>query len=108
MDARVGRDCANSLRIVYADDPDTMQAGQGLQHFPLIAEALGKPSTIQYWMMSPAEQVALAFLLGQLRPKVAIEIGTRFDGSLQAAFPLFRSCQDLFAKIPDSSSRVLL
>lgn len=86
MDARVGRDCANSLRIVYADDPDTMQAGQGLQYFPLIAEALGKPSTIQYWMMSPAEQVALAFLLGQLRPKVAIEIGTRFGGSLQVLF----------------------
>ena len=36
-----------------------------------------------YWMMSPAEQAALVFLLEHLRPKVAIEIGTRFGGSLQ-------------------------
>ena len=34
-------------------------------------------------MMSPAEQAALVFLLEHLRPKVAIEIGTRFGGSLQ-------------------------
>ena len=36
-----------------------------------------------YWMMSPAEQAALVFFLEHLRPKVAIEIGTRFGGSLQ-------------------------
>jgi len=34
-------------------------------------------------MMSPSEQVAMVFLLEHLRPKVAIEIGTRFGGSLQ-------------------------
>ena len=34
-------------------------------------------------MMSPAEQAALVFLLEHLRPKVAIEIGTRFGGSLE-------------------------
>ena len=33
--------------------------------------------------MSPSEQVALIFLLEYLRPKVAIEIGTRYGGSLQ-------------------------
>ena len=34
-------------------------------------------------MMSPAEQMAMLYLLDRLRPKVAIEIGTRFGGSLQ-------------------------
>lgn len=33
--------------------------------------------------MSPPEKVALIFLLEHLRPKVAIEIGTRYGGSLQ-------------------------
>src|SRR5512135_3720002 len=46
----------------------------------------GRPEKVMgqhYWMMSPAEQAALVFLLEHLRPKVAIEIGTRFGGSLQ-------------------------
>jgi cephalosporin hydroxylase len=41
-------------------------------------------------MMSPAEQVAMLFLLEHLRPKVAIEIGTRFGGSLQV---LAKNCE---------------
>jgi hypothetical protein len=34
-------------------------------------------------MMSPSEKVALIFLLEHLRPRVAIEIGARYGGSLQ-------------------------
>jgi len=70
------------FRILYDDDPDLGQAGQGLQSLPLIAQAIGQTS-LNYLMMAPAEQVALAFLLEQLQPKIAIEIGTRFGGSLQ-------------------------
>jgi hypothetical protein len=72
----------NELRIIYNDDPNQEQAGLGLVSLPLIAEAIGL-STLHYWMMSPAEQIALTFLLAQLRPKIAIEIGTKFGGSLQ-------------------------
>jgi len=35
------------------------------------------------WQMNPAEQAMMIYLLERLRPKVAIEIGTRFGGSLQ-------------------------
>ena len=45
-------------------------------------KVLGKRD-LSYWMMSPAEQTALVYLLENLRPQVAIEIGTRFGGSLQ-------------------------
>jgi hypothetical protein len=38
----------------------------------------------QSWFMSAAEQTALMHLLQNLRPKVAIEIGTRLGGSLRA------------------------
>jgi hypothetical protein len=83
----------HEFRILYEDDPDLEQAGQGLQSFPLIAKAIGK-STLHYWMMAPAEQVALAFLLAQLRPKIAIEIGTRFGGSLQV---MSRYCDRVYS-----------
>jgi hypothetical protein len=52
------------FRILYEDDADLGQAGQGLQSLPLIAQAIGQP-TLCYWMMAPAEQVALIFLLSQ-------------------------------------------
>lgn len=35
------------------------------------------------WQMTPAEQAMMIYLLERIRPKVAIEIGTRFGGSLQ-------------------------
>jgi hypothetical protein len=76
-------DFPGELTIRYDDDPDQEQAGQGLQSFPLMNAAL-RTRTLEYWMMSPSEQVAMVFLLEHLRPKVAIEIGTRFGGSLQA------------------------
>ena len=81
------------LAIYYNDDPDGERAEQGLQSFPLINQALGNKE-LQSWMMAPAEQIALLFLLEQLRPKVAIEIGTRFGGSLQV---LARFCETVYS-----------
>jgi hypothetical protein len=43
---------------------------------------VGLDATIE-WQMQPAEQTALVALLNGLRPAVAIEIGTRYGGSLQ-------------------------
>jgi hypothetical protein len=80
------------LRILYDDDPDPGQAGLGLQYLPLVARAIGQRN-LCYWMMSPAEQAALIFLLSQLRPKIGIEIGTRFGGSLQV---LSRYCEHVY------------
>jgi hypothetical protein len=88
-----GQDWHEQLKIVYDDDPDPGQAGQGLGSFPLIFQALGQKD-LRYWMMLPAEQVALLFLLEHLRPKVAIEIGTRFGGSLQV---LARFCDRVYS-----------
>ena len=73
---------ATELKIAYDDDHDPLKAGLGLENFPLINKAL-KSANVKYWEMSPSEQVSLIFLLEYLRPKVAIEIGTRYGGSLQ-------------------------
>jgi hypothetical protein len=81
------------LKVIYADDADPEKAGQGLQCFPLIKKAAGSAS-LDYWMMQPSEQIGLLFLLDQLRPKVAIEIGTRFGGSLQI---LARYCEKVYS-----------
>src|SRR5215469_5086572 len=56
--------------------------GNGLGLFPLINQSLATQKLLD-WMMSPSEKVALIFLLEHLRPKVAIEIGTKYGGSLQ-------------------------
>jgi hypothetical protein len=93
MNTRVGGDWNDELKIVYDDDADQEQAGQGLGSFPLVYKALGQNS-LRYWMMSPAEQVAMLFLLEHLRPKVAIEIGTRFGGSLQV---LAKNCERIYS-----------
>jgi hypothetical protein len=61
--------------------------------FPLIFQAAGQES-LRHWMMAPAEQVAMLFLLEHLRPKVAIEIGTLFGGSLQV---LARFCERVYS-----------
>jgi hypothetical protein len=44
--------------------------------------ALGLEASIE-WQMEPGEQMALAALLTGLRPKLAIEIGSRYGGSMQ-------------------------
>ena len=87
------QDWLEELNIHYDDNPDPRQAWQGLMSFPLIFQALEQKS-LSEWLMSPAEQVAMLFLLEQLRPKVAIEIGTRFGGSLQV---LARFCERVYS-----------
>lgn len=78
----VGLPLQDEFKVYYADDPDSEKAGQGLAVAPFVHGILGrKPSN--YWAMAPAEQVALIFLLEHLRPRVSIEIGTFFGGSLQ-------------------------
>jgi len=83
LDEQTALDFPGEITIHYDDDSDLGRAGQGLQSFPLMNVAL-RARKLEYWLMSPAEQVALVFLLEHLRPKVAIEIGTQFGGSLQA------------------------
>jgi hypothetical protein len=75
-------DCEGELKVDYDDSPNRDEAGNGLTLFPLINQSLGTKKLLD-WMMSPSEKVSLIFLLEHLRPKVAIEIGTRFGGSLQ-------------------------
>lgn len=68
--------------IDFGNSSDQEKAGYGLRSFPLVNEALQTDSLLD-WLMSPSERVALIFLLEHLRPKVAIEIGTKNGGSLQ-------------------------
>jgi hypothetical protein len=71
------------LRTHYSDSSDQDRAGTGLESFPLINQALFTKDLLDWWM-SPSERVGLMFVLEHLRPKVAIEIGTKNGGSLQA------------------------
>ena len=52
-------------------------------------ETIGLDPSIE-WQMQPGEQTALIALLAGLRPKVAIEIGSRYGGSMQV---LHRYCE---------------
>jgi Cephalosporin hydroxylase len=88
-----GRSFDDELKVHYADDPDLDKAGQGLAFAPMVFQLLGGDRTL-YWLMSPSEQVAMVYLLEHLRPKVAIEIGTRFGGSLQV---LDRFCERVYS-----------
>lgn len=55
-------------------------SGLGLSAFPLMYGAIGtKPEN---WFMSPAEQMVIISLVGNLKPKLAIEIGTMHGGCL--------------------------
>jgi hypothetical protein len=92
------------LKIDYDDSPDRDKAGNGLDLFPLINQSLRKDKLLD-WMMSPSEKVALIFLLSYLRPKVAIEIGTKYGGSLQA---LTQFCDRVYSidVDPDVRSRL--
>jgi hypothetical protein len=54
----------------------------GLSTAPLLAEVLRTDPSLD-WQMSPSEQVMVMYLVEHLKPKAAIEIGTRFGGSLQ-------------------------
>jgi len=54
----------------------------GLSTAPLLAEVLRTDPSLD-WQMSPSEQVMVMYLVEHLKPKAAIEISTRFGGSLQ-------------------------
>jgi methyltransferase family protein len=49
---------------------------------PLLAEVLRTDPSLD-WQMSPSEKVMVMHLVEHLKPKAAIEIGTRFGGSLE-------------------------
>jgi hypothetical protein len=83
----------DELMSHYVDDPDPQKAGHGLAYAPLALEIL-QTDQLRYWMMSPSEQMGMIYLLEHLRPKVAIEIGTRFGGSLQV---LSRYCGQVYS-----------
>jgi methyltransferase family protein len=74
----------DDLKIAYSDDPDPDYAGHGMVCFPLVKHSVSPDQDMLSWWMSPAEQSAILFLLEHLRPKLSIEIGTQFGGSLQA------------------------
>ena len=70
------------LTSYFKGDSNPETAGNGLAYAPFVTGTIDA-NFLQYWMMAPAEQLALIYLLDHLRPKTAIEIGTRYGGSLQ-------------------------
>ena len=93
MHPTVGLAADDELKVYYPDDPDPQKAGQGLAFAPLAFQILETDSA-NYWLMSPPGQIAMIYLLEHLRPRVAIEIGTRFGGSLQV---LSRYCDRVYS-----------
>jgi protein-L-isoaspartate O-methyltransferase len=89
----IGQAGVDELKVYFPDDPDPQKAGQGLAFAPMVFRTL-ETDRLNYWMMSPSEQMAMIFLLEHLRPKVAIEIGTRFGGSLQV---ISRYCERVYS-----------
>jgi hypothetical protein len=63
------------------------------QTLPMLDQLLGSDHPLA-WQMNPAEQAMMIYLLERLRPKVAIEIGTRFGGSLQV---IARYCERVYS-----------
>jgi len=70
------------IEVRYTDDPNPTLAGMGLMYAPFVSEKLGGIVSKE-WMMSPSEQMGMVYLLEALRPRVAIEVGTKMGGSLQ-------------------------
>jgi Methyltransferase domain len=67
--------------------------GQGLLTKPLLGGFFQTDPALD-WQMSPSEQVMIMYLIEHLRPRAAIEIGTRFGGSLQV---LARHCDRVYS-----------
>jgi Cephalosporin hydroxylase len=88
-----GQSDDEELRTYYPDDPDPQLAGRGLAYAPMVFRIL-EADHLDYWMMNPSEQIGLLYLLEHLRPKVAIEIGTKFGGSLQV---LAQFCERVYS-----------
>ena len=80
------------MRIVYDQ--------HGLSSLSPINMALATRAEAGEWMMSPAEKIVLLFLLYQLRPQIAIEIGTYEGGSLRA---LSAYCKRVYSIDPNSN-----
>jgi hypothetical protein len=80
-------------RVFYEDDSNEEVAGLGLAYAPYVEEIVG--AELVRWAMSPAEQVGLTYLLERRKPGVAIEIGTRFGGSLQVIARLAKKVYSL-------------
>jgi hypothetical protein len=74
------------MRFGAANNPFVSGKGNGeslgLPTPPLLAAVLRTDPSLD-WQMSPSEQVMVTYLVEHLKPKAAIEIGTRFGGSLQ-------------------------
>lgn len=100
----VGTPLGDEFAIYRDDDQNAEVAGQGLACAPFMREALSQPEVL-YWMMSPAEQAALVYLLSHMRPSIGIEIGTRYGGSLQV---LAHFCSKVYSldSDPNTSDRV--
>ena len=71
IDQKENKNCGSNRRGL---------SGLGLSHFPLMYEAIG--TNPENWFMSPAEKMVIMTLVGNLKPKLAIEIGTRDGGCL--------------------------
>ena len=67
--------------------------GRGLLTASLLGEFLQTDPALD-WQMSPSEQIMIMYLVEHLRPRAAIEIGTRFGGSLQV---LARHCGRVYS-----------
>lgn len=80
------------LKGHYSDDPQDLNP-RGLAYVPLLSQELVGIENVE-WLMSPAEQIGMIYLLEKLRPEIAIEIGTRFGGSLQV---LARLCKKVYS-----------
>src|SRR5262245_6315038 len=93
-----------SIRTYGDDYRDPRLAGLGLAYAPMIEELVGIPTTGP-WEMSPAEQAAMYYLLSTRRPKVAIDIGTKFGGSLAVCAAL---CAHVYTLDIDETTPVRL
>ena len=67
--------------------------GRGLLTASLLGEFSQTDPALD-WQMSPSEQVMIIYIVEHLRPRSAIEIGTRFGGSLQV---LARHCGRVYS-----------
>jgi hypothetical protein len=66
----------------HAADSPSPETSSPLLSLPMLDQVLPSNHRLP-WQMNPAEQAMMIYLLERIRPKVAIEIGTRFGGSLQ-------------------------
>ena len=86
-------DHISEIEIDFDSSADEDHAGMGLRSFPLLNTVMQTDHLLD-WEMSPSEKLAVIFLVEHLKPKVAIEVGTNFGGSLQV---LSRFCESVYS-----------